>query len=146
MRSRSIFEASGQPPSLKSTRRLMSAGALHENGQIIDAATVGRRIPRMIDGGHDKAGVRQRRRRIVMAEEPTNPAMRNNNERKFVAHDRAILCADNDWAADLRFLLGRIAWIPHGPRQLWARCFGRHIQELHASGLGQMWLLSRISW
>jgi hypothetical protein len=65
------------------------------------------------DGSDDEAGICQRGRGSVMAPEPSLPAMRDDNERKLVANDRAVFRADDRSTAGRRLFLRCAARIPN---------------------------------
>src|SRR4051812_6664728 len=101
----------------------------------------------MIDGRDHEARIRQHGCGMLICPEPAGSPMRDDNERKLVPDNRAILRADHkaqigsaktDHATiDLGFLLGRGAWIPYGTGQCRTRSVGRHVEEPHAGRLGK---------
>jgi hypothetical protein len=80
-------------------RTLDIGGPLDKDGQTVCTAGVALGVARMIDCQNDKAGIGQSSGGVVMTAEPSPPAMRNNDKRKLVSRDRAILCGEERSAA-----------------------------------------------
>src|SRR5207237_1747949 len=88
---------------------------LHEHGKVVHATLVRSVVARMTDSSDDEAGICQSRRCRVMAPEPSLSAMRDDNERKLVSNDRAVLRANDYSIASPGLILVRAARIPNRP-------------------------------
>ena len=92
----------------------------------------------MIDRRDDEAGVGERRGDIVVAAGPSSPAMRDHDERKALAFDRAVLHAGDPEPPQHRLSGGLGAGRPHGAVQRRPLGIGRYRESLDAGGMGEV--------
>jgi hypothetical protein len=91
----------------------------------------------MSNGSDDKARIGQHLGDIVKLGEGRAAAMRNDNERQFLADDRTILDPGERGFAELDLARRLGAGIPHRSFECRTVRIGRHLDEPETGGLGQ---------
>jgi hypothetical protein len=129
----SIRAESDHAPSMKSIVRLMSVGRSTKI-EVVGPAHVPSRVAGVIDRDGDETDLLSR---VVVTQELTTPAIRDDDERELPAHDRTILGDGQNVWTDLHLARRFGARIPDRAIQRGKCAAGRNVDTLKSGPMGE---------